>query len=47
MDKDVQTENKELKEKEVQTEPEEICICKEECNTYNVHFKEDKVICIL
>ena len=38
MDKGVQTEKKEINEKDVQTEAEEICICKEECNTYNVHF---------
>ena len=47
MEKGVQIEEKkEFKDMDIQTDAEEICICKEECKTYSVHFKEDKVICI-
>ena len=47
-DKDVQTESLRIqKEQEVQTEEEDKCICKEDCNVSKVQYDEDKVICIL
>ena len=47
-DKEVQTEPlRSTKEQEVQTEEEDNCFCKEECNVSTVQYDEDKVICIL
>ena len=47
-DREVQTKGKNVvKEKNVQTEIEDPCACKEKCNSYKVHFEKDKGICIL
>ena len=47
-DREVLTKDKnEVKEKNVQTEIEDPCVCKEKCNSYKVPFEKDKVICIL
>ena len=47
-DREVQTKGKNVvKEKNVQTEIEDPCVCKEKCNSYKVHFEKDKGICIL
>ena len=47
-DREVQTKDKnEGKEKNVQTDIKDPCVCKEKCNSYRVHFEKDKVICIL
>ena len=41
MDKGVQIkEKKEFKDIDIQTVAEEICICKEECKTYNADLKK-------
>ena len=45
---EVESEEKNLvKSKEVQTEKEVTCVCRDMCTSYKVQFKEDKVICIL
>ena len=48
LEKETQTEqNPDTKENETQTDKTEMCVCKEDVKSNQVHFAEDKVICIL
>jgi hypothetical protein len=48
LEMETQTErNPDLKENETQTDKRELCVCKEDFKSNQVHFAEDKVICIL
>ena len=46
-EKEVQTEKSEVKDKDIQTEIEEKCLCNGEVLSNTVHIEHDKVVCIL
>ena len=40
-------EKYDAKDKEIQTEKEDTCLCEQKCETSKIKIEEDKVICIL
>ena len=46
-EKEIQTYDCDMKEKQTQTDKVEKCVCKTECNTNKFHIEDDKVICVL